>query len=322
MGIMRKRIFCILPILSCFAAAPAVANWQYPGTYVGDGVYTDDGSRFVISARGGASISYAKIQNDVGALAAYYYMNDAGTVIPEFVCGGPDGCDSLGLQYLGYGDIGDLSAADNYSDFSFAAGASIGWTIPNRPQWRVELGWDHISESEYNASPLFEGDLTLSEGSTEFIQSGGAQSKIDTDIISVMAFYDFFDGLQKPVQTVIPYVGFGIGYADVKTTLNLSDLYGDLSMAADLRKFGELDDNGILQFYKSEHDNSSIAGLLAVGMSYGITDQMFLDFGARLAYVPRVKWVIADEGENHTRDWFSAKNLIYANIMLGLRFEF
>ena len=109
---------------------------------------------------------------------------------------------------------------------------------------------------EYNQSPLFDGDLPLTGGDVSDVviiaQSGSAQSKISTDIISAMAFYDFFDGLQKPVRKVIPYVGFGIGYADSKTTLNLSDLYGDLSTSVDLQNFGEADDYGVVQFYRSK----------------------------------------------------------------------
>lgn len=326
---MRKRIFGILPVLMALCGAPAYANWQYPGTYVGDGWYDDDGSRFVLSVRGGASFGFSSIKNDVGALTSEYFINpDDGAVWSAAyydACVAQGGnCD--GFIYAGVGNIGELSAAENFSEFSFAAGASIGWTIPNRPQWRLELGWDHITEMEYNQSPLFDGDIALSGGAEEGIvvnaQSGSTQSKVTTDIISVMAFYDFFDGLQKPTRTMIPYVGFGIGYADAKTTLNLSDLYGDLSTSVDLQNFGEPDEWGVLQFYKSEHNSSNVAALLAGGFSYGITETMFLDFGARLMWVPKVKWTLTNADDTRERDWFSAENMIYANIMLGLRFEF
>ncbi len=318
----------IVPVLSCLLTPAAMANWQYPGTYVGDGWYDDDGSRFVLSVRGGASFAFGSIKNDIGALTSEYFYNpNDGMVISAAyydACVEDGGC--AGFEYAGIGNIGDLPPAKDFSEFAFAAGAGIGWTIPNRPQWRVELGWDHITEMEYNQSPLFDGDLTLSGGTVDGIvinaQSGSAQSKITTDIISAMAFYDFFKGLQKPTRTMIPYVGFGIGYADTKTTLNLSDLYGDLSTSVDLQNFGEADEYGVVQFYKSETSTSNIAALASVGFSYGITDTMFLDLGARVAWLPKVEWSLTNEDDSRDRDWFSAENMIYANIMLGLRFEF
>lgn len=307
-------------------AGAGYANWQYPGTYVGDGVYTDDGSRFVISVRGGASMGFASIKNEMGALTAHYWT-DGVEPFSELLCGGPEGCAAAGYEYLGYGNVGSLHAADDFSETAFAAGASIGWTIPNRPQWRLELGWDHIGEMEYNAAPLFRGDVTLVGGTMNgkklAVESGAVQSDVKTDIISAMAFYDFFDGLQKPARTIIPYIGFGVGYADTETTLNLSDIYGDLSEDIDLWKYGTIDEStGVINFYRSEKSNSNIAGVLAAGISYGITETTFLDLGARVMYVPKIKWALSNEDDSRHRDWFSAENMIYANIMLGLRFEF
>ncbi len=69
---MRKRIFCILSVLSCLVATPAAANWEYSGTYLGDGYYSDDGSRFVMSVRGGASFGFGSIKNEVGSLTTEY----------------------------------------------------------------------------------------------------------------------------------------------------------------------------------------------------------------------------------------------------------
>lgn len=323
---MRKSIFCILSILSCFAAAPARANWEYSGTYLGDGWYDDDGSRFVISVRGGASMANASMKNKVGALTAHYWT-DGFDYVSELYCGGRAGCIADGYTYLGYGSIGDLSVKKDFSEFAFAAGASLGWTLPGRPQWRFEAGWDHIMEMEYNQSPLFSGDLALiggEEGSVVIqAESSGVQSKMVTDIIGVMAFYDFFKGMQKPVNKLIPYVGFGVGYANVKTTLDLTDLYGDLSADGGLFDFGEpIGDSDVLQFFRSEYDNSTIAAMGALGVSYGITQTMFFDLGVRVSYVPQVKWRLENEAGTRERDWFSADNLIYTNVMLGMRFEF
>ncbi|MCM1294211.1 MAG: hypothetical protein NC311_01460 [Muribaculaceae bacterium] len=332
---MKNRILHILPVIVCLASGAAHANWQYPGTYVGDGWYADDGSRFTISVRGGASYSFASIKNDVGTMSARYYYDAAnGWVVPETSCAISGGCDTENYQYAGIGDLADLPAADDYSDYSFAAGASIGWTIPNRPQWRLEAGWDHIAETHYNASPLFSGQMELTGGDISGIavdvQSGSVHSDINTDIISIMAFYDFFDGVQKPTHKMIPYIGLGLGYADTKTTLNLSDSYGDLSESIELRQFGDVTEYvgadgstvSVVEFYPSETTNSNVAGILAMGFSYGLSETMFLDFGARLTYVPKIKWALSNEDDTRHRDWFSAENLIYANIMLGLRFEF
>ncbi|MBD5391599.1 hypothetical protein HDR66_02220 [bacterium] len=325
---MRKSLLSILTVLTCLGASAAHANWQYPGDYVGDGWYSDDGSRFVLSVRGGASMAFGSIKNKVGALTTEYYVNpnDYSEVISAAY---HDACKNgvcAGFVSAGVGETSALPAANNFRELSFAAGASIGWVIPNRPQWRVELGWDHFAETEYNASPLYEGDLALTggdiDGITVHVQSGAIQSKVTTDIVSVMAFYDFFEGMQKPLREVIPYVGFGVGYADTKTVLNLVDPYGDLSTSVDLQNFGELDEYGVLQFYRSENTSSNIAAVIAGGVSYGINERIFLDLGARLAYIPQIKWSLTNSDGTRTRDWLSADNMIYANIMLGLRFEF
>lgn len=324
---MRKRSFYILSVLASVLGAPAMANWQYPGTYVRDGWYEDDGARFVISARGGAAFGMASIKNEAGAIANEYFLAPDGTPVSAtyyYSCVEQGGCDDY--EYAGYGDLNKLPATKDFESFSFVAGASIGWTIPDRPQWRIEAGYDHITKSEYNSSPMFEGDLALEGGAVANVviqaQSSTVNSKISSDVYSVMAFYDFFDGLQKPTRTFIPYVGFGGGYADTKTILNLSDPYGDLSSQVELQQYGTVDDYGVVQFYKSERNTANVAALLAAGFSYGINENMFMDFGARLMYIPKVKWELTNETGTRHREWFSAENLIYANVMLGIRFEF
>ncbi|MDL2295885.1 hypothetical protein LJC18_03695 [Lachnospiraceae bacterium OttesenSCG-928-E19] len=307
---MKTKIACILSILSCVCAGSANANWQYSGNYLGDGVYLDDGSRFVVSVRGGGSYGFGTTENNIGELTADLYYGDPNS---------PD--------YAGAVNVGNLAMAEDFSAIAFAAGVSMGFTIPNKPQWRIELGWDHMSEMDYNQTPLMNGNVVVSggdyDGQTINQSSGGAHSTVATDVFSVMAFHDFFDGLQKPLQQFIPYVGFGIGYADSRTTLNLADIYGDLSGAAELYPmYGDIDSNGILHLYQSERDTGNIAGVLAAGFSYGISDGMFLDLGARLTYLPKIKWALSNEDGTRHRDWFSAKNVMYANVMLGIRFEF
>ena len=324
---MRKRNIYVLPIL-CALTMPAMANWQYAGNYVGDGWYQDDGSRFVLSARGGMSIGFGTIKNDVGAIANGYYASpDGKTVVSEtyyFSCVENGGCADY--VYAGYGDLKDIPPSKDLETFSFAAGASIGWTIPNTPQWRIEAGWDIITKSEYNASPMFEGKITLQGGDISNVdigvQSATVSSEITTNVFSVMAFYDFYDGLYKPTRQFIPYIGLGIGYADTETVLHLADPYGDLSAQVELQQYGELDDYGVIQFNKSTTNTPNVAGLFAIGASYGITENMFFDFGARITYIPRVKWELTGNDSSKHREFFNAENLIYANIMAGIRFEF
>ena len=322
---MRKRIYTIMPILSCLAAMPAMANWQYDGTYIGDGWYMDDGSRFVISVRGGASVGSAKTVNEIGALSTHYYIDGSGEIIPETVCQAGGG-DCSGYEYAGYGNLSSLPTTKDFEPFAFAGGASIGWTLPGRPQWRLEAGWDHIMKSDFNASPLFEGTLELYGGSVAAIEtpSSAIQSTVQTDIISAMAFYDFFDGLEKPMRTLIPYIGLGIGYADTTTVTQLTDPYGDLSADLDLRNFGKVSSESyeVISFYKSKYNNSNIAGMFAAGFSYGLDEGIFMDFGTRIAYIPKIKWTLTNEDNTRHRDWIGAENLIYINMMLGLRFEF
>lgn len=325
---MRSRFLYVFPCLLGLISGAAHANWQYPGTYVGDGWYSDDGGRFTLSVRGGASYSFASIQNKIGTMTTEYYYNPSDGMVVSAAyydsCVNNGGCSTF--VYAGMGNLADLPAKEDYSAFAFAGGASIGWVISNSPQWRIEAGWDHVAETQYNASPLFEGELKLEASSEANLvveaQSGGVQSDISTDIISLMVFHDFFDGLVKPLHTMIPYIGFGLGYADTRTTLNMSDLYGDLSESVDLQNFGSQDEYNVLQFYRSETSSSNVAGIVAFGFSYGLDDTLFFDVGARVAYVPKIKWALTNSDDTRQRDWFSAENLIYANVMLGLRFEF
>lgn len=319
----------LLFAICCLLFAPvAHANWQYPGYYTRDGWAYDDGSRFTISVRGGASMGNAKVKNEVGALSAGYWLDqNTGEIISDldyqYCVEAYGGCGDF--VYAGYGNIGDIPTAKKLSTFAFAAGLSVGLTIPDAPQWRFEAGWDHISETNYNASPLFDGDLYVSGGVDLPVQSGGVSSTLSTDIISVMAFYDFYEGVAKPLREIIPYVGVGIGYGYSTTIMDITDLYGDMSNPL-LSDFGEVHDIGFdlweLQFYRSETNTSNIAGLLALGVSYGIAENTFLDFGIRLTYLPKIKWKLSSADGEKQRDWFSADNMIYTNIMAAIRFEF
>lgn len=298
----------------------AMANWQYSGEYTYSMSAYDNGQRASVALRGGMSYAMAKVNNDVGSIVYSYCINSTtGEVFPIDAAG--DCSSYVGATYAGTGNFGDLGASD-LSGIAFSGGASVGWILPDTPQWRLELGWDHYSEVDYNKSPLFSGNMELSGGDTISVESGSVQSTISSDIISVMAYYDFFDGLYKPLKQMIPYIGLGVGYADSETVMNVSDPWGDLSQVEDLTNFGTVNDNGVLQFYRSKTNTTNVAAIGALGFSYGLNENLFLDFGARVAYIPRVKYRLVNVDDSRRMDWFSAKNLIYANVMLGIRFEF
>lgn len=320
-------------MLIAMFVAPAFAGWQYDGYYVDDSYYTDDGTKFVVGFRGGMSWANSKIENDIGNLESDYYVNVgdgnviSGLAYETFVANYGQAAAEATYEFIGVGDISALPAKKDFSKFAFAAGASIGFTIPYHPNWRLEANYDHISETNYNQIPLFSGDLTLSSGYRAHISSGGVTSTISTDIVSAVAYYDFFEGDKKTLNTFIPYFGLGVGYATSKTTLKLSDIYGDLSTDSDLQNYGTADSNHVVQFEspsdKSKYPSSdNIAAIGALGFSYGLAEYTFLDFGARVMYVPKITWNLVNSDGSRHREWFSAKNMIYTNLMLGLRFEF
>ena len=317
---MRSRIFYFLACVLVLNTGAAQANWQYSGEYTYKTSSDDDGGRATVTLRGGMSYVMASMKNEVGSVVPVFCVNSGtGEVIP---LGTADDCSAYpGFEEAGTGNLGSLGMED-LSDIAFSGGASIGWVLPNNPRWRLELGWDHFAEVDYNEAPLFSGDMHLTNGSTAYVESGAVQSTVSSDIISVMAYYDFFDGSAKPMGKMIPYVGLGFGYADTKTVMNLSDPWGDLSLVEDLTNFGEQNDNGVIQFYRSTTNTANIAAVAALGFAYGLNKNLFLDFGVRVSYIPHVKYRLSNADETRPLDWFSAKNLIYANVMLGLRFEF
>lgn len=327
---MRKRsLSVLLTVAAALTTGGAMADWQYPGTYIGDGWYEDDGSRFIISARGGASFGIGSMQNKVGAITTDYYLNPEGTTYATAVqCAISGGCADW--DYAGYGELATVPPTKDLETFSFTAGASIGWTLPNRPQWRFEAGWDHIGKTDYNASPMFRGAVQLIGGDVPDlvadVESGSVNSQLSTDVYSVMAFYDFYDGLYKPSRQFIPYAGFGIGYADTKTVLNMADPYGDIAYQQELSQYGEIvtTENNIntIEFYRSTRSTANVAALFAFGASYGITEQMFFDMGMRIMYLPEIKWGLTNEDDTKHREMFSSENNFYINAVVGIRFEF
>lgn len=321
-----KTQITLCSLILAFCGAAANANWERnaPGGY-----YGDDGSRVTISVRGGGAFGMSKISNDLGTLVPepYWYDETIG-VMTQSYCGGATACADAGYQNLGQVDIGKLPAAEKFGSFSFAGGAGIGWVLPYSPQWRLEAAWDHISKADYNQSPMFKGILESTQGSLLEIESTGVQSTIATDVVSAMAYYDFFDGIEKPLQTFIPYIGIGAGYADTTTVLNVTDLYGDLSGQASMQDFADNPGESPLNFYTSETSSQNMAVLSGLGFSYGLDTNVFLDIGVRLIYLPKVKWALnnsaaADaEAGAKSKDIFSTENMLYGTAMVGIRFEF
>ena len=327
---MMKLYKSLFFILLGSIVSPAFAGWQYNGYYVKDGYYQDDGSRFTISLRGGLSLANAKMENKVGNLDGYYYINPTtGAAVSLRYFATEADADAAGFTDIAVGNIGSLPAKEKFSKTAFTAGGSIGFTVPNRPQWRLEAGYDYISETEYNQVPLFVGPMQVNGewNGTIHVSSSGVTSTVATDVISAMAYYDFFDGNKKQLNQIIPYVGLGVGYASSRTTMKLSDIYGDLSTDSDMLNYGTPDSDGIIQFNPpsdtSKYPTSTnVAALAAIGAAYGISEYTFLDFSVRVMYIPEIKWnLVSNDGSQH-REWFAAKDMLYTNFMLGLRFEF
>lgn len=322
---MKTKI-AFYSLLFVLCGSVAHANWEYsaPGGYFGD-----DGSRATISIRGGGAFVSAKISNDLGTLVPepYWYDPTIG-VMTESYCGGAAACATAGYQNLGQVDIGDLSANEKFGSFSFAGGMGIGLVLPYAPQWRAEAAWDHISKSDYNSTPMFKGDLVSTTSDVLSVESTGVQSDITTEVFSVMLYHDFFEGARKPLRELIPYIGFGAGYADSITVLNVTDAFGDLSNQDSMQDLGEDTGGSTLSFYTSESSSSNIAVLGALGFSYGLDTNTFFDVGVRLMWLPKVTWELNNAENTDTtvgfksRDIFSAENMLYGMVTVGLRFEF
>ena len=330
-AIMKAKISFLSIIMSICSLSAFADGWQYNGYRVRDGYYKDDGSRFVVGFRGGLSLAHANMKNEIGSLYGSYWINDENGDVVSNLGYINAGSPEEGYTLAGYGDLATLPISKNFDKQAFAAGASVGFVLPNHTNWRLEANYDYISETDFNQMPLLHGDLSVTGGelgnTVIQVYSTGARSTITTDIISAMVYYDFFDGNVKKLNSFIPYVGVGLGYAISRTTLHLSDIYGDLSEDDDLQNYGSVNSNFVLQFDnptdKDKYPSSTnIAVTGALGFSYGVAKYTYLDLSARLTYVPKITWSIANADGSQSREWFSAENMLYTNVLIGLRFEF
>jgi hypothetical protein len=318
-----KKLFFVFYFLS-FVPLTAHANWEYGGGYY------DDGARMTISIRGGVAMPFAKMQNDLGGLPINYY-SDVGSggssIVDELYCLDPDN-DCTGYDWIGTVDVGALPVAKKYDSFSWAGGAAVGMTISGSPNWRVELDWLHIAESDYSADPLFKGDAETTLGPMEN-KVATAHATASTDVISAMFYYDFFSGFRKQIGAMIPYIGFGLGYATSATVLALTDTYGDFQNDITLCENFGAQSGGVCNYYTSETETNSFALSGAIGMSYGIDEGFFFDIGARVSFVPKIKWSLNNDADTDPsaikpkeRDIFSAANVMFTSVYAGIRFEF
>jgi hypothetical protein len=276
-----------------------------------------------MSFKGGMAMpASAKMKNEMGAVIVGYYTDDSQLYIDDDTCGGSGICNFVGLV-----NLGDLPVSKKFNSLSFAGGASAGIVIGGAPNIRVELDWLHISESNYNASPLFAGDVVMSVG-TLSNNVAAARTTSVTDTVSAMFYYDFFSGARKPVGTMIPYVGAGFGYASSTTVLELADIYGDLSGDIWFADFGtQAQGVPVIDFYTSETETNNFSLSAAAGFAYGLDEGVFFDIGARATFIPKVVWALNNSSNAAAttykeRDVFSANDVLYISVYAGVRFEF
>jgi hypothetical protein len=310
-----KLLAAILPMI--LFTAFATANWEY-----GDGA-AGGGGRMTVSVRGGVAMPFASMKSELGGVTLLYYT-DGSVLYNNNTCGG-GGCTPT--TPVAEADLGKMPLAKKYDSFSWAGGAGVGFVPDGRPNVRMELDWLHISETDYDSNPLFLDELTITGLGTYPNPVAAAKSTVSTDVVSAMIYYDFFAGPRRPAGQAVPYVGAGLGYATSTSVLALSDSYGDLQADISIcSDFGE-QVGGLCQYYTSTTHTNNFAVSAAAGVSYGLDEGVFLDFGARASYVPRIRWGLNNDGnENATtpknRDMFSARDVVFLNVYAGVRFEF
>lgn len=302
---------CILYLI------PLHANWEYGGGH-------DDGGRLLVSAKGGVAMPFASMKNDLGGVIVGYYTDGNGNIFNNNTCDGA-GCNPT--TPIATADLGKMPLGKKYDSFSWAGGASVGMVPDGRPNIRIELDWLYISETDYNANPLFLEELDAIGFEPQQNPVAVARSTVSTDVVSAMIYYDFLAG-ERAAGQMIPYVGIGLGYATSETVLSLSDNYADLQADISIcSDFGEQNGN-LCDFYTSTTRTGNFAVSGAVGMSYGMDEGVFLDIGARASYIPRIRWALNNDGKSDavtpgkSRDIFSAHNIVFLNVYAGLRFEF
>lgn len=301
-----------MAIAAILTAGAANANWSY----IQDGY--DDGARFYVKVAGGMALSLGgDVSSNLGSV----------DLIAECTKGTTDACgffspyeghqqDATLYDYYGAGAI-ELNPSTNLEIQTWTTNIAMGFVMPRSSNVRLELSWDRISESSYNASPLFLTDETTTQGFPVGKESvASLTSKMSSDIVMAMFYYDFFDGATKRPFEFIPYVGAGLGFSSTKIKSSVSD-GGALATTWGLVEF--VDQTGGM--FPSENYSSGLALGAAVGFSYGLHEMAFLDIGAKIIMANGAEWNLTNPAGNE-RALISTDNVIYGIVSAGLRFEF
>ena len=291
----------------------AAANWEQRGPF------RDDGSRFIFAVRGGLSMPRANMQNDLGTMNVGIWEDGNGNLAYA-----PGSTGSW--SQIGHVNFGDLDMTANFTEMSLAYGMSVGVVMANNTNIRFEIDWLRIEESQFSTNPLFSGDVTTSLGVVHN-PVAAARASMQTDIVSAFVYYDFFNGRIRPQTGLIPYIGFGLGFARNESLLMLSDPYGDFAGDPVMGDFGvQVGDQ--VNFFTSTTNNRNYALSVALGAAYAISQNIYFDFGARASYVPNVRFALNNSLDPtpvagyREMDIFSARDVVFLNVFAGLRFEF
>ena len=83
-----------------------------------------------LSVRGGAAFGRADIKNEIGGLTGVYMVNiNNGEIVTKAWYDFQEPSEQANYIPAGYASLGDLPATDDYSEFAFAAGVSLGMKV-------------------------------------------------------------------------------------------------------------------------------------------------------------------------------------------------
>ncbi len=329
-----QKILTSAFVMLAFTTVAANANWSS----VTD---RDNGARFYVTAKGGATyIQAAKMENDMGSLTVEYFTGTGDGLEGAFwtPISAPSTAGAGNSVVIGFYDMGALDAVEKLSNVTMFASIGLGFVLPNATQWRVEGSWDHYAKFSADAPTLFRDqepwNYTVgsdSDSGVFTIKSGSMSSTVQTDMYMLMFYRDFFRGVTKPLNTFIPYVGLGFGYADITTTMQLNDIYGNLSEDANMQSYGPpVGADKVVHFYKSDTKTQTVALAGSLGASYGFGVGQFFDVGLKVAYIDKIQWAVNNEKAasidetvaESSRDIVSSHNNFYGTAYVGVRFEF
>lgn len=318
-------------LLMILLPSSVYSNWSRP-------YRKDDGGRIYISAKiGGVGVLASKMENELGKdFTSNFYVLEPTTdnfiLVSEEVK-----LDKLDTVTVVSGptplNLGESKPQEKLKSFTFYSSLALGFVIPEYQNWRTEFSWDHVAQFNYDPSPIFEQKynyVDLNNILHEFDVPSGAMTTTNTiDLYMLNFYYDFYDSRIKRAGEWIPYIGFGIGYANIITKMQLDDLYGDFSMNSAISSYGyastDADTPNLTLFYESELQKGSLALAGMLGFSFGFTDSVFLDLGLKVSWIDKIHWALTNTSTTTTT---GSKNIIgsSSNFLtsghVGLRLEF